>query len=499
MNHLIYGKDSTERIVSIEPGDETAVLFIESEDGAVNQKVVPNTHYILFADQHSPKFKRLGGDQPYRWLYETNTRQKWAEVLSSSYKKRYDFHVIRDPKEALMVKDGYTYFKGMKASEVSVLSFDIETNGLTVDQHSRVLLISATFRHGGNIERRLFSEDEYGSQKELVSAWAKWVREVNPSVLLGHNIFGFDLPYLAHCAGIDSLKLGRDGSVVRFSDRTSQFRKDGSQTYDYVNALVYGREVIDTMFLAMKFDIARNYESYGLKAIVKHEGLERTGRDHYDASKIRDNWSDPVEREKIKRYAIDDADDALKLFDLMIPSFFYYTQSVPRSLQSVVNSATGSQINSLMIRAYLQAGHSIAKGCPSVEYEGAISFAVPGIHKNVLRFDVASLYPSVIRQYKVYPKDKDPGGLFIKMVDYFTEERLKNKKLGKETGDRYFKDLEQSQKIAINSMYGFLGAPKLNYNHPEGAAEVTRHGRRILQAAIKYISGKEYEPDKEAG
>jgi DNA polymerase I len=152
-----------------------------------------------------------------------------------------------------------------------------------------------------------------------------------------------------------------------------------------------------------------------------------------------------------------------------------------------------------MIRAYLQAGHSIAKGCPSVEYEGAISFAVPGIHKNVLRFDVASLYPSVIRQYKVYPKDKDPGGLFIKMVDYFTEERLKNKKLGKETGDRYFKDLEQSQKIAINSMYGFLGAPKLNYNHPEGAAEVTRHGRRILQAAIKYISGKEYEPDKEAG
>ncbi len=97
-----------------------------------------------------------------------------------------------------------------------------------------------------------------------------------------------------------------------------------------------------------------------------------------------------------------------------------------------------------------------------------------------------------MRQYRVHSKEKDPQGLFLNLVDYFTDERLKNKKLGKETGDRYYKDLEQSQKIAINSMYGFLGTSKLNYNYPEGAAEVTRHGRRILQQAIKWATGKEW-------
>lgn len=492
MNDLIYGKDQTSRVVSIEPDDSKATLFIENEDGTIETKEVENSHYILFTGQHSPKFKRLSGNQPFRYLYETDTRAKWAEILSASYKRNYEFHVIRDPKEALMVKDGYTHFKGMKVSDVSVLSFDIETVGLSINNSSRVLLISNTYRKLGQITRRLFSIDEFKSQTEMMTAWADWVREMNPSIVLGHNIFGFDLPYMSHCVNQSSIKLGRDGSGIKFADRGSQFRKDGSQTYDYVNALIYGREVIDTMFLAMKFDIARNYESYGLKAIIKHEGLERKGRDHYDASKIRDNWNDPVEREKIKKYAIDDADDALKLFDLMIPSLFYYTQSVPRSLQSVVNSATGSQINSLMVRAYLQQGHSIARGSAAVEYEGAISFGVPGIHKNVLRFDVASLYPSVIRQYKIHSQEKDPQQLFLKMVDFFTEERLKNKKLGKETGDRYYKDLEQSQKIMINSAYGFLGAGKLNYNYPEGAAEVTRHGRRILQYAIKWATGKEY-------
>lgn len=489
---LVYGKNNLDRVVSIEPGDETATIFRELQDGSIEETTIPMSHYILYTEQHSEKFKRLKGDQAYKYIYEAPTREKFMDVLSASYKARYDFHVIRDAKEALMVKDGITYFKGMKVEDVSVLSFDIETTGINHDKTSKVLLISNTFRRGGKIEKKLFCVDDYLDQTEMIREWCRWVREVNPSVLVGHNVFGFDLPYLDFCSK-GGLALGRDeGSPLTFDRRNSVFRKDGSQTYDYKNAHVYGREIVDTFFLSIKFDISRNYESYGLKQIIKQEGLEREGRQHYEAAKIKDNWNDPRERVKIKEYAKDDADDALKLYDLMIPSFFYYTQSIPRSFQHIINSATGSQINSLMVRAYLQQGHSIAKGSKSVDYEGAISFGVPGLHKNVLRFDVASLYPSVMRQYRIHSKVKDPNQVFLRLVDYFTEERLKNKKMGKETGDRYFKDLEQSQKIAINSMYGFLGAPRLNYNYPEGAAEVTRHGRRILKTALLWATGKEY-------
>ncbi len=489
MQELIYGKNPLERIVSVQPNEKSVEIFRQLEDGSVVSETVPMKYYILFSQPHSPKFVRLAGDQPFRYIYESESRSKYQEVLKASYKKRYDLHVIRDHKEMFLSREGYTYFKGMKVEDVSVLSFDLETTGLVHDDTSRVLLISTTFRCKGKIERKLFALDDCeNDQAAMLTSFYAYVRKINPSIIVGHNIYGFDLPYLQYVSQRYRvpMKLGRDGSEIYFSDRTSQFRKDGSQSYDYTNALIYGREIVDTYFLAMKSDISRTYESYGLKQIIKQEGLERPGRQHYDASRIAKDWPDLEKRKQIKAYAIDDADDALKLYDLMIPSLFYLNQSVPRSLQQIVNSASGSQLNGLMVRAYLQQGHSIARGSDAVEYEGAISFGNPGIHKNVFKVDVSAMYPSIMLQYNIYPKQKDPYGYSLKMLGWFTNERVNNKRLAKETSNRYFKDLSEAQKIVCNSWYGASGAPKLNYNYPEGAAKVTEHGRNILNTAIDW-------------
>jgi DNA polymerase I len=289
------------------------------------------------------------------------------------------------------------------------------------------------------------------------------------------------------------LLLGRDGSPIKFDKKPSEFRKDGSQTYTYHDAKIYGREIVDTFFLSIKYDIKRAYESYGLKSIIKHEGLERADRQHYDASQIAKNWQNPEEWVKIKAYAEHDADDALALYDLMIPAFFYYTQSVPMPLQRIINTATGRQVNSIMLRAYIQQGHSIPKASEVSDFQGAISFGNPGVYKHVYKVDVASLYPSIIREYRVFDSEKDPDGLFLKMVEYFTDERLENKRKGKETGDRYFKDMEQAQKIVINSAYGYLSAPGLSFNSPANGSLVTRKGREILQTAIDWAEKNEFK------
>lgn len=504
MNELIYGKNKTERIVSIEPDSGKAEIFRELSDGTVESETVPCSHYILFHDQLSPKMQSLKGNQFYKYMIEYDRMERYQDILSASYKKRYPLYTIRDPKEALMVKEGYTYFKGMKVEDVSVLSVDIETTGIAHNSDSRVLLISNTFRRNGKVTRKLFSMNSSLEAKHIVE-WCEWVREMNPSVIVGHNLYGFDLPYLNHVVDMFGLelRLGRDGSAVRFASRSSQFRKDRSQAYDYTNAWIYGREIVDTWFLSMKYDVAarREYPSYALKEIIAHEGLERKGRVKVDASKIKEYAAnrhvDPEQWERVKEYAIDDADDALKLYDLMIPGLFYYTQSIPRSFQSIVNTATGSQINSLMVRSYLQQGHSIAVGSEQEEFQGAISFGVPGIHKNVFKIDVQSLYPSIILSERICNREKDPQELFLKIVEYFTAERIRNKEMAEATGDRYYKDLSDSQKIAINSMYGFLGASKLNYNSPADAARVTEVGREILKFTIKHISGKDYVPTLE--
>lgn len=495
---LIFGKDQTDRVVSVEPGPRNLCrLFIQSEDGSIGTKDVPLTHWLIYTERHSPKMTELDGSQPYKWLIEYADHQKYQETLKASYRKRLDFYKIWDPKEAFMVKNGVTQFKGLKVKDVSILSFDLEhTYGIgdTLRQDGKLLLISNTFRDSfGVTTKRLFSFDEFVGEGEMLAAWCQWVREMDPSIVAGHNLFGHDFKILAFASKKCKapLNLGRDKSSAKFDNRTSNFRKDGSQSYKYNNVLIYGREIVDTFFLAIKYDVMRNYESYGLKAIVKHEGLEKVGRVHYDASQILSKFEKPEEWEKIKAYAIDDADDSLALYDLMIPSFFYLAQSIPRSLQHIINSATGGWINSFLVRSYLQLGHSIAKASELPEHtEGGISFAVPGIYKNMYKVDLKSAYPSQVLRFKLYDKDKDPNGHFLHMVEYFFKERFDLKKKYEETGNSYFKHRDSSSKVFLNSAYGVTITNKLNYNSPAIGAKITEETRNMIDMALVWASGK---------
>lgn len=496
MDHtpLIYGKSELQKVINLEVHDDFVKLFILNDDGNVSTKEESNRHWILSNHAHDSSWIRLKGNLYYKFGKQFTSRKDLID-----YRKKLgnaDLYQIYDPKESCMVNKGITYFKGLKPKDIPVLSFDLETTGLDPKASTaKVLLISNTFRNKDKAVKKLFAFDNYESEGAMIDAWVQWVCDVNPSIITGHNIIGYDFYYLNHRAKVNgtSLAIGRDGSDLVISEKESSFRIDGSRDMSYYKKKIYGREIIDTMFLAYRYDIvSKKYESYGLKSIIKTEGMEKEGRQFYDAAQIRFKYNDPVEWAKIKAYCIDDADDSLGLFDLMSPAQFYWTQSVPRSFQSVHESATGTQLNGIMVRSYLQDKHSIPKANSSIsKFEGAISIGVPGIYDNCIRWDVASLYPSIILTYKIYDKEKDPEGNFLKMMQYFTTERLRNKKLAKETGDDYYKGLEQSGKIGINSGYGFMGAPGLNFNSLHNAELVTKYGRDILTKAIKWSTGKE--------
>lgn len=488
-DRLVFGKSELNRIVGIEPNGENAEVFIENPDGSIESQFVKNRYWVLSSRPLAPGAARLKGDLHYKYGAQFTELQK---LYLFKNKHKDEVFSIADPKESLMVKDGYTYFKGMRHNEVSILSFDIETTGLTHDANSKVLIISNTLRKNGQVTRKLFGYSDYSSQGEMIQDWVNWVQEVNPSLITGHNIMCFDFPYMdfvANSNGVD-LALGRDGSVLKFNNYESKFRVDGTRDLHYKKVKCYGRELIDTMFLAYKYDIGRKYESYGLKPIIKQEGLEVKDRVFYDAGKIKDNYMIPEEWEKIKAYAMFDADDALALFDLFVPPFFYMTQSIPKSFQTVVESASGSQINSIMMRSYLQEGHSLPKASQEEEYEGAISFGNPGIYRNVFKIDVASLYPSIMIQYEVCDRLKDPNGNFLNLVKTFTNLRLDYKKKAKE--DKYYDDLQSAYKIFINSCYGFLGTAGLLFNSPKNAGFVTKTGREVLQKSISWAESNNF-------
>lgn len=493
---LIFGKGQQDRIVSVEDtGSGTMELFIQKEDGSIEVKTELHNYWILTDQKADAQSIELGGDGYFKWRNNFDFREDFDYAKKQLYKKKDRCFWINDQKEQYLVQSGHTYFKGLKHSEVSVLSFDLETTGIELNKDSKVLIISNTFRDCfGNIERKMFCYDDFKDTKEMLIAWCQWVVGRNPALLIGYNIHSFDLAYLDHCAMLCNieLNLGRKGKALKIDRYDSKFRKDQTQFVEYKKCRIYGREIVDCFHLAIKYDsFEKKYENYRLKTIIKQEGLEKKNRQFYDASLIRKNYKIPSEWIKIKAYCSDDSDDALALWDMMGAAAFYWTQSVPKSFGEVTAGATGSQINSVMCRAYLQENHSLPRADEPIRYEGAISFGNPKIYRNVEKLDLGAMYPSIILQYGIYDKKKDPKGYFLEITKTFRAMRLENKKKSKETGDKYYKDLQESQKTCINSLYGSLNT-RILFNSPKNAELVTKYGREIITKTIEWMEKNKF-------
>lgn len=492
-NKLIFGINQIERIVSLEHKGDEIILFLQTPSGKIETKAIPATFWFITDKKISAKQELLSGDQVYKHIGKFPNQEKRDEVVKILKKNNVDFYRIYAAKEQSLVFNGMTYFKGLKPKEVSILSFDIETTGLLHNKDSKVLIISNTFRdHTGQLTRKLFAYDDFGSEGEMLDSWCAWVRKIDPSIMCGHNVLSYDLPYLSYVARQSGTKLnlGRDNSQIVFDNWETSFRKDGSQDLDYINCHIYGREIVDTMFLAYKYDIARAFPSYGLKPIINFLGLEKKDRTFIDSSQIRNTYKILETWKLIKQYAEEDADDSLTLFDLMAPSIFYMTQNVSKPFQAMVNSASGSQINNMMVRSYLQDTLSVAKATPVNNFEGGISLGISGIYDHTLKWDIVSAYPHTIIQFELNDDNKDPLRNFLNMVIYFTKSRIENKKLSKQTGNQYYEDLQQSMKVIINSFFGACGAPGLNYNCPEIAAKITRECRGYIEKAVIWSTNK---------
>lgn len=493
MDSLIHGKSGLKRIVGLETSDASAELFQQAEDGTVSSIFIPNRYWILSDSNIDGKFTRLEGDLHYKWGRQFQDKKIWGR-MRSIWKRSNDIFTVWNSEEALQIKDGITFYRDLKIKDISLLSYDIETTGLDGKANdAKVVLISTTYRDQHRQVNKLFSYDEYKSEADLLDAFTSYVQETNPSLITGFNIFGFDFKYLQDRADVVGTKLywGRDGSEIEFDDYESKFRLDGTRDLLYKRVKVYGREIVDCFLLAVSFDVSKSIESYALKPMIKQLGLEKEGRQYYDAANIRKDYMDPDKFKLIKQYAEDDAEDPIKLWDMMGPLYFNMAPLFPKPFTEILLSASGSKINGLLLRAYLQDKHSIPKASEARKYEGALSFAVPGIYSNCFKIDLAALYPSIMIEYEVYDQDKDPKGYLLELVKIFRTKRLEYKRLAAETNDNIWKEMDTTAKSILNSFYGFCGVAGLNFNSMECAEFITEKGREILEYTIKWASGKD--------
>jgi DNA polymerase I len=108
---------------------------------------------------------------------------------------------------------------------------------------------------------------------------------------------------------------------------------------------------------------------------------------------------------------------------------------------------------------------------------------------------VASMYPSLMRVYRIGPA-RDRLGALLVLVDRLVEQRLAAKARARQapagSAARHLDEaMSAAMKLVINSAYGYLGAGSLTrFSDVHAANEVTRRGRQVLSLLCRELAAR---------
>ncbi len=486
-SELIFGHGYRAGIVAIEPDATNGTAVLYRRLGAHLQRdVVPLQNWLL-ARKPQPHSLEMAGPHLLRhFVLSSDMRaiNERARVLAPDQRLAY-----LDPITSHLTASGDTFYKGLHFSDLRRMQLDIETIDVNPDHDDgQIVIIGLRDNYGFE---RVLSLDDFSSEAAMIEEFVNVVRTRDPDIIEGHNVFNFDLWYLAERArrfGV-ALLLGRDGRTPMWLDESIRRNTLSGMAVRYYR--IEGRQIVDTFIGAVRWDVGRKLPNYKLKHIVRHLGIGDDARAMVDAANMRGLWANRDMRAKIKAYCLDDARDTDRLSALVTPNEFYQAQMVPETLQGIACVGIGSRIERLMVRAYLRARWSIPRPRPMAAIEGAFSEAfLMGVFYDVMKCDVESLYPSLMLARGISPWDDDLK-VFLPMLSGLREMRINVKRDaehalsdGRREDNLAADALQNAFKILINSFFGFLGTTGLHFNDPVAAGRVTEAGREIMNQIV---------------
>lgn len=439
-------------------------------------------------------FERLKGEGAFHWLAHAGSLADF-EVFFKAVREGAAIDVLKPYESQWLLQQRARLYAEMKFADLRRCQLDIETGAAEAGAFSdaknpgdRILAIG--LQCGARRELLTLGEETEAGEKRLLLAFNDLLRELDPDVVEGHNIFKFDLDYLRTRSKRHKVPCawGRFGLTAEF--RNSRM-KVAERWIDFSRCDMPGRAVIDTYLLVQLYDItAREMTAYGLKDAAVYFGLtpeSGAGRTYIDGAQIQHAFRS--NREEFLAYLADDLRETRGLADVLLPTYFEQARAFPILLQEAALRGTAGKVDLLFLEEYYHARASCPEPLGEIAtFEGGFTRSFQeGVFRHVLHFDVASLYPSLLLQMGENPKS-DTLGVFIPMLRRLREYRLKYKQLAKSAPTAAERDEAQARqatfKILINSFYGYLGFSGARFGDGELAAKVTRGGRELLQALI---------------
>src|SRR2546429_7027028 len=375
--------------------------------------------------------------------------------------------------------------------QIEVLSFENAVAG--IDDPGRgdyILSIALSDNTGWEellvVDPKNVEESEHAALKRLTAI----IKERDPDVIEGHNLFRSDLPYLVARAKKAKTKLdwGRSDGFLRSRPSRLQIAE---KTIDYPKFTVGGRHFVDTFLLAQFYDV-------GMRSLA---GFERTDVarhfDLCDSGEISTLTGKELQRayldnsEQFRRRALCGARETRALSELLSASYFIQAQIFPYNYQDVIVRGNATRINALFLREYFRQRHSIPE-LPMVRaFEGGYTdIFFTGVAHNVWHCDVASLYPSIMLKFDCFPVS-DQLQIFRHLLTDLRTFRLEAKAEMRAEKDpakqHHLQALQNTFKILLNSFYGYLGFAQGHFADFDAAARVTQIGRDLLKKMIDWL------------
>ena len=408
---------------------------------------------------------------------------------------------------------------------LKILSVDIETSMPTKEQKEKLFSIGFVSQWQDDSgqsqrEKHVFMLGHkqtakpvwltfFKNVRELLKAANDYIQALDPDVIIGWNVINFDFSVLHRIYREHGIPFhwSRDGSQVNL--------RQGQNNMNFVD--IPGRVIVDGI------DALRNatysFESFSLEHVS--QTLLGTGKKlegHSGPMSDRGKAiTDLFEQDKLAlaNYNANDCQLVLDIFDhTQILQYLIQRSFLTGHLLDRVGGSVAA-FEFLYLPKLHRAGYispNIGEGFGEFKAPGGfVMDSTPGLYQDVLVLDFKSLYPSIIRTFKIDPMglieglnahNADEDGQTIKGFHdaYFHREQhflpdIITQLWAERDEAKKQKNAASSQaiKIIMNSFYGILGSNGCRFFDARLASSITERGHEIIQRSARWIEEQGYQ------
>ena len=380
------------------------------------------------------------------------------------------------------------YNKIKLSDKYKVAYLDIETDD-DLDAEAAIapiLLISIVWKEDGVIKKKHFSLNDYDrkhqkdNEKDMLNDFFKYITEENwPDIILGWNVKDFDKRYI----------INKAKNLGIYWNATLNYKW-------FMIEFINGSDII---IKKEGYGILKKTKGMKLDNMAKHFlGRGKTGDGGKFGDLYRSNFAKALEYNVNDNLLVLELNEKLNLIPFLI------------NLQSISNCFIRDTfynsiiIDMMVLNRYPENVFQSRwkDGVEPEEYEGGFVKDPPsGVFENVVGFDVAGMYPSLIMTFNLSPDSKvlkgdftvdgiqfnaDPPSLFKETIKYVYDTRFRLKAqlktLDKNSTEYLNLDsLQTAFKTVLNSVYGVMAFQDYRLHDVDIAKTITWLGRELIQ------------------